>query len=297
MDKNDNNNKKNMILLTIIAVVTMIVVVVGATFAYLASMVTDQANSNINVSTNVGSDLFLINPGTDLTLQANTTNFDENLAGSTLSNSSIASVVYSTTSEVENTINYKIQLVIESNDFEYSSGKCYNASSEDPYDESSYETCTGSGLVWGITDSDKTYKCYNPGTEVTNSFYNNEIACLSKKNSLWAKKKTPELIFELYKNDDSVTTQADCTSASGIWLTDDNMCLTLLTSKDVTEAYPVGGELTVDLLEEPIEISATNGTTTHYYQPIITLVNFEHNQIVNGSKNFKGKLEFFISYE
>ena len=43
---------------------------------------------------------------------------------------------------------------------------------------------------------------------------------------------------------------------------------------------------------DTVSISATNGGTRHYYKGVVTLINFGHNQIVNGNKSFNGVLNF-----
>ena len=125
-EKEYKDNRGNVVLLTVIAIVTMVIVLVGATFAYLASNIEGSKSANINATTNAGSDLFLITPGSDLTLTANEVNFYDG-AGS-LSVNSTATVLFQTTNTATDgvTKNYEVKLEVIANNFEYTSGLCYN---------------------------------------------------------------------------------------------------------------------------------------------------------------------------
>ena len=109
----ENSKKSNVVLLTVIAIVTMLVVVIGATFAYLASQVDGKGNSNINVTTNVSSDLFLIDAGAPIEIVANTENFgkDQAAAGEDLSAESLGSITFTTNSDTESKRKYKIDFL------------------------------------------------------------------------------------------------------------------------------------------------------------------------------------------
>ena len=151
----ENSKKSNVVLLTVIAIVTMLVVVIGATFAYLASQVDGKGNSNINVTTNVSSDLFLIDAGSPIEIVANTENFgkDQAAAGEDLSAESLGSITFTTNSDTESKRKYKIDLNISQNDMEYTSGTCYEKTSTV---EVNKENCNGEN-IWA-TDG-KAEKC------------------------------------------------------------------------------------------------------------------------------------------
>ena len=110
------DNKKN-VLMGIIGVLTLLIFVVGATYAYF----TAQGGSGANIDTNVitgTTDLISFSFGDEINIQANETNFGQGMGN--LSDSTTAQALLranNTTNSV--TTRYNIYLVIESNDFEY----------------------------------------------------------------------------------------------------------------------------------------------------------------------------------
>lgn len=113
--KNMDNKKK--VLMRIIGVLTLLIFVVGATYAYF----TAQGGSGANIDTNVitgTTDLISFSFGDEINIQANETNFGQGVGN--LSDSTTAQALLranNTTNSV--TTRYNIYLVIESNDFEY----------------------------------------------------------------------------------------------------------------------------------------------------------------------------------
>lgn len=316
MKEKEDNNRGNVILLTVIAIVTMVIVVVGATFAYLASSVQDSDASNINVVTEGSSDLFLIDSGSDIELTANLENFGEG-AGN-ITNTVYSTVTLQTSSATETTYNYKTYLEIPTNDFDYTSGVCYiKGESTSIPGIADAEECKSNNAtnVWA-TANGTDYACYPTLTAVVEDFFTNEVSCLSKGGLyVWEKYSYAELILDLYRDDPTLTTSAGCegqgkcfdsyrnlvagvsTSAACIgdntWVAnsfENDKCYAVVESKDLTTVKTISPNV-YDLLTT-VPISATAGGTTHSYKTVVTLVNFGHNQIVNGNKTFNGILTF-----
>jgi len=320
-EKEYKDNRGNVVLLTVIAIVTMVIVLVGATFAYLASNIEGSKSANINATTNAGSDLFLITPGVDLSLTANENNFYDG-AGS-LSVNSTATILFQTTNTVAEgvTKDYEVKLEIGTNNFEYTSGQCYSKPTGTGSiidGVSRKENCSG---VWA-TANGTDYSCYNGSmtTPIVSDTYSNQLSCLSRSAYIWAPEEIAELVVDLYRDDPTYTDQASCTAvgvcvnerreidtsktsfsscsqADGTWLLnkwEDDICYHLVAAKDVTKA---AGDTDVQLIDS-VSINAKStvngGTTTHYYKPEVTFVNFAHNQIINGQKNFNARLTFAL---
>ena len=321
-----NDNRKNVVLLTVIAIVTMVIVLIGATFAYLASNIEGSKSANINATTNAGSDLFLITPGSDLSLTANEVNFYDG-AGS-LSVNSTATVLFQTTNTATEgvTKEYEVKLEVLANNFEYTSGKCYNKPSapETIGTITRKENCTGTNL-WATVDGN-TYACYSNGTAyspVNDTAYSNQLSCLSRTNYMWAPDEIAELVIDLYRDDanytdqascvavgrcmndnrkvdTSITSQAACVDAYGseerwlpnIW--EDDLCYSLATAKDITKSESDSVVQLISSVSINAKSTVNGGTTVHYYKPVVTFVNFEHNQIKNGQKNFNASLTFAL---
>ena len=109
-------NKKNTILL-VIATITLITVVLGATFAYF--MVQGGSGANIDTSIITGTtDLLSFSFGDEINIQANEENFAQGMPS--LSDSTTGSAILRANDATnEATATYNIYLIIESNDFEY----------------------------------------------------------------------------------------------------------------------------------------------------------------------------------
>ncbi|MBE6155459.1 MAG: hypothetical protein E7164_01730 [Firmicutes bacterium] len=315
--KKEADGRGNVILLTVIAIVTMIIVVVGATFAYLASSVQSGDISNINATTEGGSDLLLINAGEDLSLVANLDNFNET-AGN-LTGQVDANVLLQTNNKNEVTYDYRVYLTVPNNDFEYTSGMCYVKPATDAIVVDNQEDCLAdsSSNVWATVDGTG-FACYASPTQVVNAFYTNEITCLSNPNYMWSQSNIAELVLDLYQSTGEsvekatceaqgvcvsntrtivggVTTSADCKSnnPNNTWLpniSENGLCYGVIKTADLTTLTTTEG--TNLSLIDSVSIKATDGQTKHYYKGIVTLINFGHNQIVNGNKAFNGSLNF-----
>ena len=109
-------NRKNTILL-VIATITLITVVLGATFAYF--MVQGGSGANIDTSIITGTtDLLSFSFGDEINIQANEENFAEGMPS--LSDSTTGSAILRANDATNSaTATYNIYLIIESNDFEY----------------------------------------------------------------------------------------------------------------------------------------------------------------------------------
>ena len=311
--KKESAGRGNVILLTVIAIVTMIIVVVGATFAYLASSVQSGDTSNLNAITDGGSDLLLINAGDDIDIEANLTNFYEG-AGN-LTGTVDANVLLQTSSNSPVTYDYRVYLEVPHNDFEYSSGTCYVRSAA-TMEADSAAACklASADNIWATVDG-SSYGCYGTSEKVVNTFYNNEVACLTSANYMWAAEEVAELVLDLYQSDDSLSGQATCetvgvcvdgsrnivsgssskadceSSEDNTWLPniyEDGICYGVVKTADLTISGP---EENISLMDT-VSITAASGGTTHYYKGIVTLINFGHNQLVNGHKSFNCVLNF-----
>lgn len=306
----ESSKKSNVVLLTVIAIVTMIVVVIGATFAYLASQVDGKGNSNINVTTNVSSDLFLIDAGSPIEIVANTENFGKAQAesGEDLSAESLGSITFTTSSDAESKRSYKIDLNISQNDMEYTSGTCYVKTSTVDVDK---DSCTGNN-IWA-TDG-KEEKCYAKGNVVSSTDYLADMySCTASDMYIWETREDAELVLDFYKVDNSKT-QADCNTGKcyntnrqvvdGItsedacvgdnrWVADyfnstNNKCYVLQNTYDITSTQ---GTLSLVNSAE-MTTSKAIGKVNDYYMARVTLINYMHNQIQNGSKKFMASLEY-----
>ena len=303
-----NDSRKNVIMLTIIAIATMVVVLVGATFAYLASQVASNDVANIEAATNAGNDMLLINAGSDIEINANTENFYSG-AGNQVDNTE-ATVTLQSAAASQVSYTYNAYLSVTANDFEYTSGACYRAATE--VTGVTEEQCTANGNSWANTANG--YKCYSGTFEaVEGSFSNNEVGCLTDVGNMWIADDAAELVIDLYKVDDtyttqgacvatgvcvnklhaiesSITTEANCTGTN-TWIASkfqNNMCYVPIVTQDLTTS---AGSTDVQLLNNAT-ISVTNSTVTDRYYVEVTLINFDHNQIVNGNKTFSGQLTF-----
>ena len=314
--KKENDGRGNVILLTVIAIVTMIIVVVGATFAYLASSVQDGGVSNINATTNGGSDLLLINAGEGVNIVANLENFYDG-AGN-LTGEVDANILLQTSSTTPVNYDYRVYLTVPHNDFEYSSGACYSRPASDVIPAQDEAACKANNAsnIWATIDGN-TYSCYAPSLPVSNSFYTNEVTCLSNPSYMWSTSNTAELVLDLYKSTDthvekatceqagicvdakrqpvtSATSLAECTqNEENTWLPniyEEGICYSIIKNADLTTVTTTDGREVA--LVDTITISAVNGGMQHYYKGIVTLINFGHNQIVNGNKTFNGMLNF-----
>ena len=314
--KGEGNGRSNVILLTVIAIVTMVIVVVGATFAYLASSVSPGDAANVNATTNAGSDLLLFNAGEDINIVANLENFYEgagNLTGTVDSN-----VILQTNNTSEVTYNYGVYITVPQNDFEYSSGTCYTKPEGATIEVDNAAACLENNAtnIWATVNGDD-YACYGTSNKVADTFYTNEVACLTNPNYMWSSSDAAELVIDLYRNNDELTEEAACTAAgvcvdnkrqiveaadasacksaasSNTWLPniyEGNKCYSVVKTADLTTVLT--NDDTKLTLIDSVAISATNGGAEHYYKGIVTLINHGHNQIVNGNKTFNGVLNF-----
>ena len=316
----DYNSSRNVILLTIIAITTMIVVVIGATFAYLANSVTDNAEANITATTNSTNDMFLINAGSSMSISADDQNFGPD--NTDLSAMTDASVTLQTATASDVTYRYDISVNVEYNDFEYSSGTCYTKSSV-INSATTKAACKSANLqnIWAISQGDGVGKCYeynNAENLSSNDFYTNSIGCLTNSGNMWEIDETPELFLDLYREDNSsVTNESTCLAKSACigsdgsivtslnqsscngenrWLASiyaNGSCYKPILGADLTSINVGTGEpaKNINLLSGEM-ITANAGATTQNYKAMITFRNFEHNQVINGNKEFNGKLEF-----
>ena len=302
------DSRKNVILLTVIAIATMIVVLVGATFAYLASSVQSSDQANIEAATNAGNDMFLINAGGDMELYADLDNFYSGSGNQV--DSTEATVTLQTSSSSEVSYTYNAYVAVDSNNFEYTSGVCYRkATLVDGVGEAE---CKLAGNVWANTSTG--YACYSGTLQVVEgAFNNNSAGCLTSLYNMWVDDEVAELVIDLYKADTTVATegacvvtgvcvdklhsivsgisnQASCTG-SNTWVASrfqNSMCFKPVATADLTIASSGSN---VQLLSN-VPIAATNSTVSDYYFAEATLINFNHNQIVNGNKNFSAMLTF-----
>lgn len=314
--KGEGNGRSNVILLTVIAIVTMIIVVVGATFAYLASSVGSGDTANVNATTNAGSDLLLFNAGEDISIEANLENFYDGAGNITGSVDAYVSLQTNNTSEV--TYNYGVYITVPQNDFEYSSGTCYTKPEGSTIEALDSAACSANNPtnIWATADG-ATYNCYGASNKVADTFYTNEVACLTNRSYIWSPAESAELVLDLYRSNDEVeetactsagvcvdsmrnivseaTDQSSCRAANSAntWLPniyEANVCYSVIDTADLTTV--ITNESAKLSLIDNVAISATNGGTEHYYKGIVTLINYSHNQIVNGNKMFNGILHF-----
>ena len=309
MKEEREDSRKNVILLTVIAIATMIVVLVGATFAYLASQVHSEDQANIEAATNAGNDMFLINAGGDMDIYADIDNFYSG-SGNQVDNTE-STVTLQTASTTGVTYNYNAYVSVTTNNFEYTSGVCYRKATE-VAGVTDKDECTGNGNSWAKTSAG--YACFSGTSEVVDgSFSNNSVGCLTDVRNMWIEEEAAELVIDLYKVDSSITTEGACTATglcvnklhtvvsgvttqsgctgTNIWVPSkfmDGMCYKTAAAADLTTK---ASGTDVSLLQN-VSISATNETKTDYYFAEVTLINYNHNQIVNGNKNFSAQLTF-----
>lgn len=322
-----NERNKNVIILTVIAIATMIIVVVGATFAYLASTRMSTGEVDINATTSGGDSVFLINAGDELSIAVNESNlyYDEMADGKDqypyVSDSTISTVQLM--GSTPNTINYSINLNIESNNFKYTSGNCYAFIDE-----------TDKGIISGATTKSACSEniwsidgvCYDSAklNKTVDAALTNELMCTVKGN-VWEKAEIAELVVDILKasnetinnctnlgvcvdnaNHRTKTTvtyanAGECESANADyeWISNyqdsSDRCYTWLASKDVTE-LPVSEDTEPNgsVVVDNIDVTVGDGVTsdTDYYYTTVTMRNLHHNQLVNGSKNFTARLIF-----
>lgn len=315
--KNEEASRGNVILLTVIAIVTMIIVVVGATFAYLANSVSPGDSVNINATTNAGSDLLLFNAGEDIDIYADETNFG--MEDGNMVREFNASVQLQTSSTTERSYTYRVALTIPQNDFEYTSGTCYKKPAGATVTADSKEACKAANAtnIWATADGE-TYACYGTAEPLYDAFYTNEVACLTNTANIWELTESAELVLDLYRSVDGVAGESTCvsdgvcvdslrnivssaTSASACTSADSNntwlpniyeegICYKVDKAVDLTTKLTVDGEPYV--LYDTVTITAVDGGTKHSYKGIVTLINYGHNQLVNGNKHFNGMLNF-----
>ena len=108
--------RKNTILL-IIATITLITVVLGATYAYFQAQGTGGANIDTSIITGT-TDLLSFSFGDEINIQANEENFAEGMPS--LSDSTTGTAILRANNATNSaTTTYNIYLIIEANDFEY----------------------------------------------------------------------------------------------------------------------------------------------------------------------------------
>lgn len=322
MEKSEKSERNsNVILLIVIAIATMIIVVIGATFAYLASTTQGSNTANIEATTEGSSDLFLIDAGGNMNINATFENFYDG-AGD-LKDHVVASVLMQTTGNANQT--YDVYLEAPTNDFEYTSGKCYEKSAVVPEYTTKEDCLNGTTNIWAKASGDTEYKCYAPdATLVTSEFYsNNEITCLTEPSYMWGEEEATELALDVYRTTEdteencvtadttdltstkgvcvdskrtivSAATKGDCTDAGNTWLPnvfENGRCFVVDKTYDITKFITSGEERLA--IYSDVEISATADTPArHFYRAEVTLINLPHNQIVNGNKKFIGNLTF-----
>ena len=307
-----SSKKSNVVLLTVIAIVTMIVVVIGATFAYLANQISGNEQSNINVSTEVSSDMFLIKAGDPIDIVANLENFGEDKVGQDLNSKTYGSVTFQTNSETEKTRSYNISLKVNTNNMEYTSGMCYAKTESVGETESD---CTGENQIWATPDG-KNYHCYTKGSKI--SSLTDLYTCTASDTYLWETDKVSELVLDFYKADLTKTSASSCSSGkcynakrelvsgvtdantceetdTNVWVADyfdtlNNRCYVLDSSYDVT--VDADGSSRVLVENKSITASKDTGKINEYYMTSVTLRNLRHNQIQNGQKNFEAVIEY-----
>lgn len=317
MEEN-KENKRRAVILTIIAIATMAVVLVGATFAYLASTRTEKASTNITATTSGGDTIFMINSGKDISVVATEENLnatdphdvsDYSTGKLTLMGASASSVDYS------------VHLFIEENDFEYSSGTCYDTPSESAK-LTMYTTKTDcaseSNTLW-IGESEESGACYNIGALTVDTTNTNSLLC-ANVDKIWVAEEVAELVIDLYKADndklcgttagvcvdnkngralvEDVDNQSDCENTGDrSWLAnieENGICYSWVTSKDITEIEESTDENGIELYNNSdktyVAVTKTINEDNDYYYAEVTMRNLDHNQVLNGAKTFKGKL-------
>ncbi len=112
----NSKNKKNIVFMAVAAII-LIVVTLGATYAYFQAQGTGGANIDTNIITGT-TDLLSFSFGDEINIQANEENFAEGMPS--LSDSTTGSAILRANNTTNSaTATYNIYLIIESNDFEY----------------------------------------------------------------------------------------------------------------------------------------------------------------------------------
>ena len=112
----NSKNKKNIVFMAV-AAITLIVVTLGATYAYFQAQGTGGANIDTDVITGT-TDLLSFSFGDEINIQANEENFAEGMPS--LSDSTTGSAILRANDATNSaTATYNIYLIIESNNFEY----------------------------------------------------------------------------------------------------------------------------------------------------------------------------------
>lgn len=317
----DNLNKDgNVILLIVIAIATMIIVVVGATFAYLETVIEQEDSANITGTTEGGGDMFLLDAGDDINIDVTYDNFG--IQSGNVTDETIASIMMSA-GENDSSHKYKMYLKVEDNDFEYTSGSCYSNVLDEISAITSREECAENGNLWARLPGEDYYSCYSKANteKIENELYNqNEVTCSVYGNSAWVQEAVPELVLDIYKNTgstdeaaclendgksagvcvkpdgsiiDDITDEEDCTDGNN-WVNNEfkeNKCFKYLKSVDITEASK---DEVLEIIDSA-EVKAEAGqSTADFYIGRIKMINLEHNQVVNNRKMFNGKLTLKI---
>ena len=113
-------NKKE-IIITLIGVITLILVVSGATVAYFVAQSSGNKTENMNVITDT-TDMLTFNIANDININANQENFAPNAGDITSSTTATATLKANNTNNTA-TATYNIYLIIEANDFEYTTSE------------------------------------------------------------------------------------------------------------------------------------------------------------------------------
>ena len=109
-------SKKNTILIAI-GLVTLLIVIIGATYAYFTAQGGGSNNTNVDVTTGT-TDLLSFSFGDEIYISANETNFGQGMEN--LSDSTTATAILRANNATNSaTATYNVYLIIEANDFEY----------------------------------------------------------------------------------------------------------------------------------------------------------------------------------
>ena len=112
----NSKNKKNIVFM-VVAAITLIALTLGATYAYFQAQGTGGANIDTDVITGT-TDLLSFSFGDEINIQANEENFAQGMPS--LSDSTTGSAILRANDATNSaTATYNIYLIIESNDFEY----------------------------------------------------------------------------------------------------------------------------------------------------------------------------------
>ena len=166
--------------------------------------------------------------------------------------------------------------------------------------------------VWA-TDG-KAEKCYAKGNVVSRTDYlDNMYSCTASDMYIWETRKDAELVLDFYKVDNTKTsetcntgkcydpnrqvvdgiTSEDACDGNNRWVADyfnatNNKCYVLQNTYDITNSQG-----TINLADNvEMTTSKTIGKVNDYYMARVTLINYMHNQIQNGSKKFMASLEY-----